>query len=1517
MANNGTLVVYVKNIATGESVPGCRFIVNENNVGDPQIDIPVPMRQPGLYPSLKPPASYSPVVWTGEATDGLPVVVSLPEGKYVLSVLAPGYKMGGNWTSITPNGTTTIEVSLQPNPLPLAKIRVHVFHDNNPVNGEDDVPVEPGLEGFLVLIGDAVGEVTVDYFGNPLGTRYEQDADGNYIYDQDGNPVPVPATGGIILTDAGGNAVIENLPPGKYEVQAIPPDGTDWIQTSTIEGTPVIDVWVEEGNDGYSTEEGFQMPLVWFGFVKPMAFPANPGEPPGTVHGRILTIVDVAPPTTPASLGDPVYKPWIALTDLGANDQQVYTGRGNEQGYFSIENVPPSTYQLVIWDEPLDYIISFRTVIVGPGDTVDMGDIGVPRWFGKIQGKVFYDHNGNAVPEPDEPGIAMTEVGTRYKDGSVQYGTMSDMQGNYALNEVFELERFAIAEVGFTRLEQTGATGVTDNGLPPPLNTETFPGALTLAEVTWAGSKNVIDWGKKTYGHGNGENGGITGIVYYATMRNETNPRRALPEDYEPGVPGVVMNLYSTVEQEGKIVQGTLINSATSDAWTHPTGCVDVNGQPVPCTEVPLLGNQIRQGVFDGGYAFATYFDPYYGAPDAVEKPLQEGVYIVEAIPPAGFKAIDENGSVNTSDGDQFVFQNGNNPAVPVPVQAGNVAGFDNRLNMHVTLAPYYEPPENPGHIDIHKKVVKVIEQRNTAADFFLYTDVPVPGRIIGLLVDDLNLQSDPNSILFGEKRGIPETPIGIRDYTGRLITTVHSDVNGYFEVLLPSTYTRNVPTPSGVAPGMYRFIGNDPGDPDQPNERFNPDYQTLNLVFDLWPGKTTYADVALMPVTAFVQVPGAQFSPPPACRIPDTVPQLFAVSRVEADADDPIDNNRTFTIAGRGFGDTTGSVSLNGVHIAVVQWGPEQISVLIPDGFPVSGPAQLTVTNALGNTSPFGITFHLRRQGQYWPAVVTVKKDGSGDYATVQEAVDQAPDQALIVVHPGRYYESPIVYKPVKLQGAGPGGIKPDGGAVEGAVLDGRFFRFYQDDWLAKLQTIDFDGAQGQTPAEAKNISDGQVVTVVAQSGAFVPEFNTLIDGFTIQGGRGQEAGGIYVNAHCHYLEIGNNFIRNNGGGFGGAITVGKAYRGSNLNHHLLIRRNRVIGNGGVSLAGAIGIYNGADHYVVELNHICGNYSAEYGGGISHYGYSANGQIRHNHIEYNASFDEGGGILAGGEKPVPPQLLSAGSGEIAIYGNMIRGNLANDDGGGIRLLAPGQDRITIYNNMIVNNVSTDLGGGIALDDASSVVIMNNTVAKNITTATAEDSDGNPHGTGLISEKHSAAFQASLPPDAPDFSNPVLFNNIFWDNRAGYFRQDLNGGLGGIYGLGYFGEQPDIMDLEVFGTAALDLFHPEYCSLTEAYGGGNHNLFHSSPLFADEVDLQISVMSFNGEPTFKVIRIVTAEPYNPGDYHLTEGSPVIGQGTSQVASGSDIYDAPHTDYDGDARPTGTGYDIGADQFVHP
>ena len=178
--------------------------------------------------------------------------------------------------------------------------------------------------------------------------------------------------------------------------------------------------------------------------------------------------------------------------------------------------------------------------------------------------------------------------------------------------------------------------------------------------------------------------------------------------------------------------------------------------------------------------------------------------------------------------------------------------------------------------------------------------------------------------------------------------------------------------------------------------------------------------------------------------------------------------------------------------------------------------------------------------------------------------------------------------------------------------------------------------------------------------------------------------------------------------------------------------------------------------------------------------GYSSSGGTIHdNRIYFNRSYDEGGGIMIAGALPANTTSLSPGSGPVSIYNNLIQANLANDDGGGLRFLMAGNFPMNVYNNFIVNNISTHEGGGIGINDAPNVRVFNNTIMKNLTTATAITSNGAAAPAGLSTSLNSSLLMACvtsasacngqprMPAGSPVFSNPLLFNNIFWDNRAG------------------------------------------------------------------------------------------------------------------------------------------------------
>ena len=1207
-----------------------------------------------------------------------------------------------------------------------------------------------------------VGEVTVDWFGNPLCTQYSDFPGGT----------PIPGTGGQCVTDANGNVTIDNIPYGKYEMRAIPPEPNNdyWVQTLTIEGTQGIDAWLEEGTDGRGAIREFLiepgLPTAYlFGFVGPCTF----GDPSDTcafnddMTGGTGTLIGTAknwvvfPPFEQLTFGEPVYRPWIVLTDIGNSDTMVHRTRGNPDGSFVINNVPAGTYQMVIWDEPLDYIIQFRTVVVGDGEVVNMGDVGVFRWFGWVSGHVFLDDGrdstgafiggpelaGNAIrdcanpadPATCERGLSNTDLLLRFRDGSVQTGTFTDVNGFYEFPEARgPLGKFQVAEVGFGRFGISGHSKHDEHfaNIGPPFadNVTVVPGDLggdlLLNQLTWEGKRSIIDWGKRIYDLNADENGGISGAVLYAVTRNEFNASLALAEDYEPGIPGVTVQLWGAGPDEilntpeEPSFDDVLLYEVQTDGWEHPSSA---NGNPCDvkdsfggfltgliydlvsdrCLEVPMVANETQDGAWDGGWAIDVICPNGWPCDESEEVPMPSGDYIVQVVPPPFYQILKEEDQ-NTDEGDDLI------PQVPPPPCVGDLhLVMDDRNPYNGTMMPLCD-----------KKFVTVQTGQNPAADFFLFTtdqayvtqvdpesertswntseSVPVPGRFFGLVEDDINLNTDPNSLTYGEKRGVPYLPVGIYDYQFRLITTIYTDENGFYEVLLPSTYTALCPIPSGICPGMYIIIPNDPNSPD-----FSGAYIVDPVARDIWPGKMTPADTPVDPINTLV------------CTVALDTPQIFRTSHVTADNTLSV----SLTITGTRFGtdpliaprvtlDDDDGVS-DAFDLTVTSWVPASVDInnpgdpanvfedvvtaTVPAGL-AGGPYQLSVISGPVHveldTGPFdgggkpslnGLTLHVLG-ADYSPPIITVFPPASLADTPIQTAINAATPGSLVIVSPGTYHENVIMHKGVKLQGFGPGGavgappaVTPDPppeppdpfdppttvpgeepyAHIQGSVIDGRFYTFDADrraDWDA---TLAGPASPYSGPSEVR---PGAGITVVAQDGEFVidPKFGASIDGFGITASRGEAGGAIYVHAYGRGLRISNNILEANQGRHGGAVSVGQpSFFGGlldNENDNIVIRHNRILSNGGVFLAGGVGIFNGADNYEFANNDVCGNFSLEYGGGISHFGRSPNGSIHDNLIYFNSAFDEGGGIMVAGE--LPAGFGGIGSGDVTIAYNNI-----------------------------------------------------------------------------------------------------------------------------------------------------------------------------------------------------------------------------------------------------------------------
>mgnify|MGYP005838713129 CR=1 FL=1 len=1569
-------------VVAGAPVTEYQFIINVDNTGDP-----AQPRSPGCsptdpaypancdWPSIRAVPGAAPIFTQGDQTilNGT-TGITMPPGKYLISVMADGYKLGGAHFSVPLAGPVLVE--LQPHPLPPATMRIKVFEDISPTNGQFDAPAEHGLAGFTAIVNDIVGQVSTDVFGNPLCTQY--DAAGN----------PIGQTN-CLMSDANGDITVPNLGPNRYDVNMSPPAGEGWVQTTTLEGSHSWDTWLQEAGTGLDNEfvvAGEPFPWTVFGYTRPTNAFAGSGAT-GGVTGTIVAASVWVPQNgglpyygaqwgglNGARVTGPIGDAWVALTDLQTGDTVAYVGKADANGNFAIGEVPDGNYLFTYWDERQHYILDWMQLTVSGGQMVDLGTPFLTGWFTWIEGYVFHDLNNNGKRDPGEPGLPDYLVVLKDRDNTeidrMTIAVTTDMNGYYFFDRAYPMGSWMVLEAYNDRYYTTGVTYQVEN---QPTETTVLGNGVDVGVLPILGHTGRLDWGVRPYEPRT--NGGIVGTVFYDTTRNELDARYQAVEGWAPGIPDLRVNVYQTVrdangnlvkEADGSYAKGLLVNSGLTETWERPKDCQarDADGNPVvqevlppasgghDCLEGPLMGLQFQNGFasLDGNYGFTTIWplglDPVTFEPDPAdtETAMPAGDYLVEVVMPdddfgqALYKVVKEE-DINVFGGDQFI------PAIPPPACAGplhivDVAGVgadgpnavDNPSFAEAGGSPFEGMPMPLCDV----KLVTVSNGRSIAPTFNLFTDVPIPGKWKGYIIDDLTISTDAQSLMFGEKAGMANAPIGVYDFTNRLVTTIHSDPNGIYEVLLPSTYTMNCPTPSGVCPNVYYILGNDPGQPGQLNTNYNPQYRTIGTSFEIWPGAILPSDLAPTQIGVSILAPGSNVMTPAQCALDDATPQLFAVSVPYAD----VTGNRTgaVTIQGLGFGAAQGggAVTLDGVPLPVTAWSDTQISADIPSNTP-TGPRHLKITADNGETTVNGLTFHVLGP-QYRPDVYEV---GPGRaYATIQSAIDAAaarPNRdSLVVVYPGApvppwnptgiYYENPVVYSRLKLQGVGPGGVYGDGTPVLGSVIDGVGVTGdtpYAENWRIFVESLTWSGNQ--------TIYEGPVIYILAEDGEFTAGYRAAIDGFTIQGGDQQgfpnflpgaepgadavitvQGGGIFANGYARYLQISNNVLKSNGGAYGGAVRLGTPHlpgaMNDNQNDGVRIAYNRIIANGGTNLAGAIGLFSGAEGYEIAYNDICGNFSAEYGGGISHYGYSPNGKIHHNRIYFNRSYDEGGGIMIAGELPADPALLSPGSGPVDIYANLIQANLANDDGGGIRFLMAGNYPFNVYNNFIVNNVSTHEGGGVSLNDAPDVRAYNNTIMKNITTATAVTSNGFPAPAGLSTARNSNLLQATLPPGSPIFSDPLLFNNVFWDNRAGTWTG------GGVAGIGLDGDPNPINYWDLGVADGTGLLSPTDSLMQVATGTipDASNFVGADPLVTTIYDTSVSVLPWRGFPRFVDTLLVAVDlPVTLlGDYHLAAGSPAIDIGAASKGAVS----APATDIDGEARPAGTASDAGADEY---
>ncbi len=340
------------------------------------------------------------------------------------------------------------------------------------------------------------------------------------------------------------------------------------------------------------------------------------------------------------------------------------------------------------------------------------------------------------------------------------------------------------------------------------------------------------------------------------------------------------------------------------------------------------------------------------------------------------------------------------------------------------------------------------------------------------------------------------------------------------------------------------------------------------------------------------------------------------------------------------------------------------------------------------------------------------------------------------------------------------------------------------------------------------------------------------------------------------------------------------------------------ITGGDAAGLGGLEGVDSGGGVYVINARPTfsdtqVNNNTANHGGGL-YLCFAEGYKLANSQLSSNTAH-MGGGLYA---------FLSS---DATLKNNTVLNNWAADEGGGLYLL---NSPSTLAGNTIFNNIVNYGGGGGLSLYHSSAILEANTITSNTAIS----------GGGLMAQYYSDAtlsdnvirLNAAVHGGGVylDYSNTRLANNVIADNRASqgsgmYIRSSsprlLHTTLArNRHGTGPVPADASAVYVELGGNAMMT----NTILVSQATG---INATAGATATLDGVLWYSNTANYTGNVA--VTHTITGHPRFAADgYHLTSRSAAIDEGVGTTLT---------TDIDGDVRPIGAGYDLGADEYPCP